>query len=89
MTVSTLIHRSAKVILYILLSLAVSRTLGSPETWMNHGLAQRIGHAVYGPGEIGADNFYDLYFWLSVITVFSITTLIYIFTLKIVKKITA
>lgn len=83
----TLARRIAKVALYILLSLVVGRTLGNPEIWMSHELASRIGHIFYGPGEIGADNFYDLYFYISVIVVFSITTVIYLITMKLIKKI--
>ncbi|HAT1616891.1 TPA: hypothetical protein I8Y09_003624 [Raoultella ornithinolytica] len=76
-----------KVAFYILLSLVVGRTLGNPETWMSHELASQIGHIVYGPGEVGADNFYDLYFYISVIVVFSITTILYFLTMMLLRKI--
>ena len=83
----TLARRVIKIAFYILLSLVVGRTLGNPETWMNHELASQIGHIVYGPGEVGADNFYDLYFYISVIVVFSITTVLYLLTMMLIRKI--
>lgn len=87
MAIPTLARRLSKVTLYILLSLAVGRSIGNPEKWMDHELTHRIGHLLYGPGEIGADNFYDLYFYISVITVFSITTVIYVLAMMLLKKI--
>ena len=83
----TLVRRALKIAFYLLLSVCVGRTLGSPEIWMNYSVAQWIGHQLYGQGEIGADNFYDLYFYISILTVFPITTAIYILTMKLIKKI--
>ena len=87
MAITTLARKIAKVIFYFALSLVVGRTLGSPEIWFNYAWATRIAHFFYGEGEIGADNFYDLYFYISVISVFSITTAIYILTMKLLRKI--
>lgn len=87
MAITTLAHRIFKFAFYILLSLGVGRTLGSPEIWMNDDLSNQIGHIIYGSGEIGADNFYDLYFYISIFTVFSITTVIYILTVALFRKI--
>lgn len=87
MIIKTLARNISKFAYYILLSLLIGRTLGSPEIWFKYELASRIGHMIYGPGEIGADNFYDLYFYISVITIFSLTTVIYILTMKLVRKI--
>lgn len=87
MAITTLARKIAKVIFYFALSLVVGRTLGSPEIWLDHRWATRIAHFFYGEGEIGADNFYDLYFYISVISVFSITTAIYILTMNLLRKI--
>lgn len=87
MTITTLARRIAKVIFYILLSLAIARTLGAPENWISDKFYSWLGHLIYGSGEIGADNYYDLYFYVSVITVFSITTLVYLVTIKLINKI--
>jgi len=63
------------------------RSIGSPERWMNNDFSNQLGHLLYGPGEIGADNFYDLYTYVSIITTFSVTTLIYYLTMKLIKNI--
>lgn len=83
----TLVRRTVKITFYIILSIAVGRTIGPPETWINYGLAEYIGNIIYGPGEIGADNFYDLYFYMDVIVIFSITTIIYLLAMKLFNKI--
>ena len=40
----TLVRRALKIAFYLLLSVCVGRTLGSPEIWMNYSVAQWIGH---------------------------------------------
>ncbi|MFI8418599.1 hypothetical protein ACQKDS_19540 [Serratia sp. NPDC078593] len=87
MIIATLARSLAKVACYILLSFVVGRTLGNPEVWFNRDLVSHLGHMIYGAGEIGADNFYYLYFYFSVITVFSITTVIYILAMTLIRKI--
>lgn len=87
MAITTRARRIAKVIFYILLSLVIARILGAPENWISDKFYSWLGHLIYGQGEIGADNYYDLYFYVSVITVFSMTTLIYLVTMKLIKKI--
>lgn len=86
MAIATLVRRTLKVIFYIAISLVVGRSLGSPETWIKSDLANQLGHMIYGPGDIGADNFYDLYFYISVIAIFSITSIIYISIMTLVRK---
>lgn len=86
MAITTRARRIAKVIFYILLSLVIARILGAPENWISDKFYSWLGHLIYGSREIGADNYYDLYFYVSVITVFSITTLIYLFTMKLINK---
>ena len=83
----TLARRIVKVLFYIVLSLIIARTLGTPENWLSENFYSWLGHLIYGPGEIGADNYYDLYFYVSVITVFSITTLVYFISVKLIKTI--
>ncbi|BDH47695.1 hypothetical protein TUM12370_37390 [Salmonella enterica subsp. enterica serovar Choleraesuis] len=80
-------RRVAKITLYILLSLVVGRTIGPPEIWLDHDLATRLALIIYGPGDIGCENFDDFYFYVSVITIFSITTVSYILTIKLIRKI--
>lgn len=87
MVIKTFAHKLLKIAYYITVSLIVARTLGNPEIWMSDDLTNQLGHLLYGPGEVGADNYYDLYFYISLITVFPITTLIYFLTMKLSKKI--
>jgi len=82
----TRVRRLCKVTFYTILSLIVGRTLGEPEIWVNQDLVYWTGNILYGSGEIGSDNFYDLYFYISVITIFSITTMIYLLTMILIKK---
>ena len=89
MAFPTLARKVFKVMFYILLSLAVGRTLSHPEAWFNRSLAIRIGQIVNGTGEVGADNLYEIYFYISLITIFSMTTLIYVMAMKLIKKISA
>lgn len=87
MAITTLVRRISKVIFFCTILLIIGRTVGNPEIWLDHDLATRIAKVFYGDGEIGAENFYDFYLYISVITVFSITTVIYILTMKLFKKI--
>lgn len=87
MTIATLARKTVKIAFYVLLSLIVGRAMGSPEIWMDRDWISRIGLFLYGPGETGADNIYDLYFYISVITIFSVTTVIYVFAMWLLKKI--
>lgn len=87
MIIRKLALRASKVSIFFALSLIVGRTLGSPELWFDHELATRIAKFIYGDGEIGADNFYDLYFYISFLSVFSVTTVNYILTMKLIQKI--
>ncbi|GDM17392.1 hypothetical protein BvCmsNSNP012_04066 [Escherichia coli] len=86
MAIATLARKTFKIAFYIAISWIVGRSLGSPETWINPEFANQLGHMIYGPGDIGADNFYDLYFYISVITIFSITSIIYILIMTLLRK---
>lgn len=80
-------RRISKVIFYFITSIIIGRMLGSPEMWFDDDCVTRLAMLIYDDGEIGADNFYDLYFYLSVISVFSITTVVYILTINLLRKI--
>lgn len=87
MVIQTLARKATKVAFFLALMLVVARTLGPPELWFNEQLALKIGQMIYGNEEIGADRFYDIYFYMSVCTVIPITVVIYILTMKLIKKI--
>lgn len=79
-------RRLYKIIFYFLTSLIIGRISGHPENWLNPDIAISLGNIIYGPGDIGADNLYNLYFYISLITIFSVTTVIFILTMTLVKK---
>lgn len=86
MAITTLVHSIAKLLFYITLSVIIGRALGPSEQWFDYGTARRIGNLIYGPGEIGAENLYDVYSYIGIISVFSITTVIYLVTMKLITK---
>lgn len=79
-------RRVLKTIFFILLSIAVGRLLGAPEKWINGELADKVAFLLYR--DVNIETLYDAWFYLSVITVLSITTLLYIFIMTLVKAIT-
>ena len=62
--------------------------MGDPEVWFNDDVATRIGHVIYGPGEIGADNFYNLYLYIHITAILPVVILFYIITMKLMRKVT-
>lgn len=83
----TLVRRFIKVIFYLILMVVIGRTLGPSEIWLDRAWALRLGIALYGPGEVGADNFYDLYFYIDVLSNLIITTPIYLITMKLISRV--
>ncbi len=86
MAITTFVRRIGKVIYFITLFIVVGRLIGDPELWFNDDLATRIGHLIYGPDEIGADNFYDLYLYIHIIAILPVAIFIYVMTMKLIKK---
>ncbi|WP_414165927.1 hypothetical protein ACMGGS_09985 [Superficieibacter sp. BNK-5] len=77
--------RLLKAVFFILLSIAVGRLLGKPEDWINDGIADKVACFLYG--DVNIESLYDTWFYLSVISVLSMTTLLYIFITMLVKTI--
>lgn len=86
MAITTFVRRISKVIYFIALFIAAGRLTGDPELWFNDELATRIGHLIYGPDEIGADNFYDLYLYIHIIAILPVVIFTYVITMKLIKK---
>lgn len=86
MVITTFVCRLSKVIYFITLFIVVGRLIGDPELWFNDDLATRIGHLIYGPDEIGADNFYDLYLYIHIISILPVAIFIYVMTMKLIKE---
>lgn len=89
MVITTFVCRLSKVIYFITLFIVVGRLIGDPELWFNDDLATRIGHLIYGPDEIGADNFYDLYLYIHIISILPVAIFIYVMTMKLIKKLSS
>ena len=86
MAITTLVRRISKIAYFITLFIVLGRFIDNPELWFDDDLATRIGHVIYGPDEIGADNFYDLYFYIHIITILPVAIFIYVMTMKLIKE---
>jgi len=81
----TLARRAAKCVFFILIMLVVGRSLGGAETYISQDFARKV--AVLISGESNIETLYDAYFYLDVVIVVSITTAVYLTTMKLIKKI--
>ena len=81
----TLARRVAKCVFFILITLAVGRSLGGAETYISQNFARKV--AVFISGESNIETLYDAYFYIDVVIVVSITTAVYLITMKLIKKI--
>lgn len=81
----TLARRAAKCVFFILIMLVVGRSLGGAETYISQDYARKV--AVFISGESNIETLYDAYFYLDVVIVVSITTAVYLTTMKLIKKI--
>lgn len=79
----TLARRVIKTALFLLLMLAVARTFGNPEIYINHDLAGWLAQTI--SGDVNAESMYDAYFYIDVTCVTAITTIIYLITMKLIK----
>ncbi|WP_255478940.1 hypothetical protein [Pantoea sp. ME81] len=79
-----LARRIAKCVFFILLSLAVGRSIGSAETYISQDFADKI--AVFISGESNIETLYDAYFYIDFSIVMSITTAVYLTIAKLIKK---
>lgn len=76
-------RRLLKTVFFILLSIAVARSLGNPEIWINYYFAEKISSYIYA--DVNAETIYDVYFYISFITVIFITGIIYILVINLIK----
>lgn len=85
MAIRTLALKTSKFFYFIALFVVIGRFIGDPEMWFDNELATAIGHAIYGPDEIGADNYDDLYLYIHVATIFPVSIFIYVMTMKLIN----
>ncbi len=81
----TLARRTAKCVFFILITLVVGRSLGGAETYISQDFARKV--AVFISGESNIETLYDAYFYIDVVIVVSITTAVYLITMKLIQKI--
>lgn len=81
----TLVRRAAKCVFFILITLVVGRSLGGAETYISQDFARKV--AVFNSGESNIETLYDAYFYIDFVIVVSITTAVYLVTMKLIKKI--
>ncbi len=81
----TLVRRTAKCVFFILITLVVGRSLGGAETYISQDFARKV--AVFISGESNIETLYDAYFYIDVVIVVSITTAVYLITMKLIQKI--
>lgn len=84
---ATLARRVSKVVFFILLLVVVGRCMGDPFYWLSYDFVLKVGHLIYGAGEIGAENIDDTYFYIDLVIAVSVTTAIYLLIVTLIKKI--
>lgn len=81
----TLARRVAKIVLFVLVMFAVARISGNPEIFINYDLASKIAQLI--SGDVNAESMYDAYFYIDIVSVVAITAVIYLITMKLIRKI--
>ncbi|MEG5552358.1 hypothetical protein UXO11_22545 [Enterobacter wuhouensis] len=80
----TLVRRALKSAYFMLLTIAVARAFGRPEIYINHNLASWLAQVI--AGDVNAESMYDAYFYIDVTCVAAISTIIYLITMKLKRK---
>ncbi|HBZ14943.1 MAG TPA: hypothetical protein DEO73_04185 [Pantoea sp.] len=65
--------------------LVVGRSLGGAETYISQYFARKV--AVFISGASNIETLYDAYFYIDFVIVVSITTAVYLITMKLINKI--
>lgn len=77
--------RLLKFILFITLFVLIGKTLGNPYKWVPESLADKVSNLLCGYGNVGGEEIDNAYFYIDIITVFILTTAIYILTVKLIN----
>ncbi len=78
-------RRTTKCVFFILITLVVSRSLGGAETYVSQDFARKV--AIFINDESNIETLYDAYFYIGFVIVLSITTVVYLTIMKLIKKI--
>ncbi|WP_434583897.1 hypothetical protein ACMYSP_20575 [Klebsiella sp. R390] len=79
--------RLSKILFFVLLFVAVGRTLGNPYNWVNHPFADKVANFIFGYGHVGGEEIDDTYFYIDVLTTITITIVAHMITMKLIRKI--
>ena len=80
---TTLARNINKIIYFILLFLVLGRALPRPEIYLDYDIARDICHFLFG--SVNADTMYDTFFYISLIIVICLSTVLYIITLQLIS----
>ncbi len=78
--------RLLNVLLFLAIFIAVGRTLGDPCNWVNDALADKLADLIYGYGNVGGEEIDDVYFYIDVVSVVAIATVLYLIVVKLIKR---
>lgn len=77
--------RLLNVLLYLAIFVAVGRTLGDPYNWVNDALADKLANLIYGYGNVGGEEIDDVYFYIDVVLVAAIATVLFLIVVKLIR----
>lgn len=78
--------RLLNVLLFLTIFIAVGRTLGDPYNWVNDALADKLANLIYGYGNVGGEEIDDVYFYIDVVSVVAIATVLYLIVVKLIRR---
>jgi len=78
--------RLLNVLLFLAIFVAVGRTLGDPYNWVNGALADKLANLIYGYGNVGGEEIDDVYFYIDVVSVVAIATVLNLIVVKLIRR---
>ncbi|HHT2822623.1 hypothetical protein ACPEET_26590 [Klebsiella quasipneumoniae] len=83
MAVTSLAHNISKIIYIILLFLLLGCALPRPEKYLDYDIARDVCHFLFG--SVNADTICDTYFYITLIIVIFLSTVLYIMPLQLIS----
>lgn len=78
--------RLFNVLLFLAIFVAVGRALGDPYNWVNDALADKLANLIYGYGNVGGEEIDDVYFYIDVVLVAAIATVLFLIVIKLIRR---
>ena len=76
MALTSLARKISKIIYFILLFLLLERALSKPEIYCDYNIERDVCHFLFG--SVNADAMYDTFFYISLVIVIFLSTVLYI-----------